>query len=63
MWEKIVYLQTERRRPVRLTPYPVEEDLQATVPYGWCSGCGMEIYGREERLCKMCERWGHDEEI
>ena len=63
MWEKVMYLRTERRRPVRLTPYRAGEDAQAAVPYGWCPGCGMELYGREERLCKRCERWGRDETV
>ena len=63
MWEKVMYLRTEGRRPVRLTPYRAEEDMEAAVPFGWCPGCGMELYSREERLCRMCERWGRDENM
>lgn len=61
MWAKVIYLRTERRRPVRLTPYRTGEDLQAAAPFGWCPGCGMELYGQEEKLCKLCERWGRYE--
>lgn len=63
MWEKVMYLQTKRCRPVRLLPYRAGEDMQAAVPFGWCPGCGMELYSREEELCRMCERWGFDEKV
>jgi len=58
VWGNVIYLRTERRRPVRMTAYRAGEDLQAAVPFGWCICCGMELYGQDCKLCRMCERWG-----
>jgi hypothetical protein len=58
VWGNGIYLRSDRRRPVRLRPYRAGEDLQAAAPFGWCPGCGMELYGQEEKLCRLCERWG-----
>ena len=40
----ILYLQSHRRRPVRLAPLMPWEDAQGAVPVGWCVSCGGEIY-------------------
>lgn len=61
MWEAVIYLRSEKRRPVRLVPYRVGEDLQGAVPYGWCPLCGIELYGRERKICELCERRMCDE--
>jgi len=61
VWEAVIYLRSEKRRPVRLAPYDPWEDLQGAVPYGWCPVCGMELYGQEKQKCDLCERWERDE--
>ena len=58
MWKNGVYLEKNRRRPVRFAPYKAREDLQAAIPAGWCNLCGKEVYGYEKMVCSECERWG-----
>ena len=42
--------------------YPVRRvgetvwDAQGALPWGWCPGCGMEIWRREADLCEKCEK-------
>lgn len=52
----IIYLQSHRRRPVRLTPLLPHEDVQGAVPYGWCGCCGAEVYRQMENLCEQCRK-------
>ncbi len=52
----IIYLQSHRRRPVRLTPLLPHEDMQGAVPYGWCCRCGGEVYKQNEDLCEQCRK-------
>lgn len=57
MWQKVVYLRSGRRRPVRVVLYRAGEDLQSAIPAGWCEKCGAEVYEFGEVLCDQCERW------
>ena len=56
---EVVYLKSNRRRPVRFTPDP-EPDRQARLPVWWCEKCGMDVYEIEVfgagRLCDVCLR-------
>ena len=52
----ILYLQSHRRRPVRLAPVMLWEDAQGAVPVGWCRECGGEIYEGNECVCGYCEK-------
>ena len=61
VWKDVIYLRNAKRRPVRSWPYDPEADLQGEIPYGWCSVCGMEVYGQEREVCALCERWRCDE--
>ena len=62
MWREVIYLRSGNRRPVRLAPYAIGEDLQGAIPAGWCEKCGREVYEFGKGLCPMCERWEQDEE-
>ena len=35
-------------------PVAVGRDLQALPPFGWCEGCGKEVYREQEVLCDKC---------
>lgn len=52
----IIYLQSHRRRPIRLTPVLPHEDGQGAVPFGWCRRCGGEVYRENRSLCDQCEK-------
>ena len=52
----ILYLQSHRRKPVRLTPVMPWQDMQGVVPVGWCEVCGGEIYEGNGKLCNTCEK-------
>lgn len=58
-----VYLQSQRRKPVRLGFYR-EPDAQGAIPKGWCPRCGLEIFGTA-MLCLRCERrvYGESESL
>lgn len=58
VWENIIYLHPQRRRPVRIGPYKAGEDLQNQAPLYWCSCCGKEVYSDGKYVCEECERWG-----
>lgn len=62
MWENAIYLRSSMRRPVRWGRYRRGEDLQGSVPYGWCAVCGKEAYGRYCALCAECERRSENNE-
>ena len=55
MWTHIVYLRSKRRQPVRLTPGTVFQDPQQRLPVGWCPGCGGELHGAQQSMCRRCE--------
>ena len=52
----MVYLRSFRRRPVRLHAGIFAEDVQGSIPFGWCEGCGMECYEPDSLLCPECLR-------
>lgn len=52
----ILYLQSHRRRPIRLSPLLPHQDAQGAVPAGWCGVCGGEIYEEKEKLCYECKK-------
>lgn len=52
----ILYLQSHRRRPVRLGPVYPHQDGQGAVPARWCRICGGEIYEAKENLCYECKK-------
>ena len=51
-----VYLRSHRLRPIRLYPGIFAEDVQSSIPYGWCQRCAMECYEPGLLLCPGCER-------
>ena len=52
----ILYLQSHRRRPIRLHPLMPWEDAQGAVPVGWCACCGGELYEGNGKRCTVCEK-------
>ena len=62
VWKKEICWHSGYRRPVRLVPYRVGEDLQASIPAGWCEKCGTEVYEFGRVCCEQCERWEENEE-
>ena len=56
MCGNLIYLRVPKRRPVRLGQYPREEDLQSSLPYGWCVVCGKEVYELQRMRCRECGR-------
>lgn len=52
----VVYLRSHRRRPVRLSRGIFPEDVQGSIPFGWCVSCAMECYEPGVRLCPACLR-------
>ncbi len=58
----ILYLESYRRKPIRLTPLMPWEDAQGAVPFGWCPICGGEIWEEEKKLCEECEKEQENDE-
>ena len=52
----VIYLQSHRRRPIRLNPLLPYEYAQGMVPFGWCSRCGGEVYQQNADLCVQCRK-------
>lgn len=52
----VLYLRTRNRRPIRLQWGIFPEDIQGSIPLGWCEGCGMECYEAGTTLCPACIR-------
>ena len=52
----VICLRPPNRRPVRLRSPLWQEDVQASVPAGWCEGCGKEVYEFGGLLCRRCEK-------
>ena len=56
----MLYLKPNRRRPVRFRPLSPGEDSQAAVPYGWCWGCGSEVFAPGEQFCNRCKEANYE---
>ena len=56
----MLYLKSNRRRPVRFRPLPPWDDPQGAVPYGWCWGCGSEVYAPGETFCNRCKEANYE---
>lgn len=52
----VLYLRSRKRRPIRLERSIFPEDIQGSIPFGWCDGCGMECYEPGFTLCPACLR-------
>lgn len=57
----IVYLKSNRRRPVRLLSYLFPQDIQQRIPTGWCTNCGAMLYSPQNELCRRCKGGTIDE--
>ena len=62
MWNHIVYLKSNRRMPVRLSPSRYPQDVQQILPVSWCPGCGAELHSAHKALCRRCEGGTEDEQ-
>lgn len=56
-----VYLESKRRKPVRLLPCLFPQDTQQQLPTGWCVQCGAELYNPQSQKCRRCEGGNQDE--
>ena len=52
----VLYLRSNKRRPIRLRGSVFPEDIQGSIPFGWCESCGMECYEPGCLLCPACLR-------
>ena len=52
----VIYLRSHKRRPIRLKKSIFTEDVQGSIPFGWCEGCGMECYEPGCLICPSCMR-------
>ena len=53
---KVLYLRSHKRRPIRLQRSIFCEDVQGSIPFGWCEGCGVECFTPGCLLCPACMR-------
>lgn len=58
----VIYLRSHKRRPIRLQRGIFPEDVQGSIPFGWCENCGMECYTPGCLLCPQCMRKEIDDE-
>ena len=49
-------LRSGIRRPVRLSGWFPGEDVQGSIPAGWCPYCGAEIFTPGSKMCRRCVR-------
>jgi len=52
---RIIYQDfgTKKRTILRL-PVAVGRDAQGLPPWGWCVGCGKEVYEKGAAVCHRC---------
>ena len=55
MFLSYFYLKPGHRQPVRLRQPLGLTDLQAQIPWGWCSKCAMEVYAPGKTMCDTCK--------
>ncbi|MBQ6839338.1 MAG: hypothetical protein IJO45_01430 [Oscillospiraceae bacterium] len=52
----IRYLVLGLRKPVREPGWYPGLDIQGCIPWGWCFGCGTELFIPNDGLCERCRR-------
>lgn len=63
MKNSVICLWSHGRRPVRALPQPGLVDRQGSIPAGWCSCCGAEVYRPGHSRCERCRRTGTERSI
>lgn len=61
--DPVLYLMSNKRRPVRRYPRYDLHDVQGELPVGWCCRCGKEVYTYPADLDAVCEECANEEDM